>query len=196
MTQKTRRFGNVRAGVGLAASFLMLVFISGTGVVAFGQQSPPEPTTEVVAAVTPVVHPDETQSRPSTVMTEPESPRGVFRQQESHQEEPGQQEPYEVHMLDAPPRLMNVAAAVTRMRTLYPQALLDAGISGKVLVSLVIGPDGTVVPESIKVEESTNADFNGPSVRLVEQFRFEAGKVDGVAVHTAVMMPIAWHSEL
>lgn len=70
-----------------------------------------------------------------------------------------------------PPRVASTAAPV------YPQALRDAGIGGRVVVRGVIGIDGRV-ESAVVVRSSGNSTLDNNAIRAFYKWRFSAAKND------------------
>jgi TonB family protein len=64
----------------------------------------------------------------------------------------------------------------------YPADLKVAGVEGKVLVSLVINPDGLV--RELKVEQATNEVFAEAAKQALEKWKFKPAIKDGVPVNS------------
>lgn len=68
----------------------------------------------------------------------------------------------------------------------YPSLLRRAGIEGYVDVRYIVHTDGTVVPASIVVVESSHAQFEQAAVKSVRQALFRPGRMGGIAVRVLV----------
>ncbi|MDQ5977339.1 MAG: hypothetical protein QG602_311, partial [Verrucomicrobiota bacterium] len=80
--------------------------------------------------------------------------------------------------LDSPPK------ALTRKSPAYPAELREAGIEGRVVVSMVIDTNGRVV--QAEVEKSTHQGFEFAALRAVQEWQFEPGRKGGRQVNTRV----------
>lgn len=80
-----------------------------------------------------------------------------------------------------------------RARTVpaYPYALRVNSIGGSMLLSLLVGPDGTVARTDVL--KATNQLFAEAAVQAVAKWRFIAGQKNGTAVASVVIVPIWFH---
>lgn len=104
-------------------------------------------------------------------------------------------EPYSPAELDSPPRLNNVRDAQREMEVRYPKILRDAGIGGKVLAEMVIRPDGTVDPASIRIKEASHERFAEATIGLIQTFRYSPGVLGDSQVPVLIQMPISWRAD-
>ncbi|HEX8392044.1 MAG TPA: TonB family protein [Longimicrobium sp.] len=74
----------------------------------------------------------------------------------------------------------------------YPTLLRDAGVSGRVVLEVVVDESGRVRPNSARVIEASHPQFGEASIRAAERFRFRPAKIGGVAVPVRVTVPIVW----
>lgn len=74
----------------------------------------------------------------------------------------------------------------------YPPNLRDSGISGRVLLEVVVDENGRVRARSAKVVETTHAQFGDAAIRAAERLRFQPAKLGGVPVPVRVVIPIVW----
>jgi len=81
-----------------------------------------------------------------------------------------------------PPKPIFVAAPV------YPQELIDEGITGKVLLEFVVTADGSV--DEAKVIKTDNEGFNASAIACVEQWKFEPATQAGEAISFKVRLPL------
>lgn len=89
---------------------------------------------------------------------------------------------YEMSALDQKPRIKSRVAAV------YPATLKEKGITGEVVVSFVIDPDGKV--KDVGVVGATRVDFVDAAVAAVKQWKFRPGWKDGHPVNTRAEVTI------
>ena len=80
--------------------------------------------------------------------------------------------------LDSPPK------SIARKAPLYPAEMREAGIDGRVVVSMVIDTNGRVV--ETRIEESSHRGFEFAALRAVQQWQFEPGRKGGRPVNTRV----------
>lgn len=86
--------------------------------------------------------------------------------------------------LDDPPRTRAQAAPV------YPSEARTAGLEGEVMVEFVVDESGRVM--HARVTNSTHAMFEGPTLRAVQNWRFEPGKKLGRAVRFRMVVPVVF----
>lgn len=79
-----------------------------------------------------------------------------------------------------PVRLLNEGAAVRRMRTVYPPALLAGGVRGDVIVEVSVDADGRV--QSAIDVQANNDQFRGPALTIAQELRFTAPPAAGATV--------------
>ena len=81
---------------------------------------------------------------------------------------------------------------------IYPEDLYEAQVEGLVLLHLFINEDGTLVPESTRVEESSGfAQLDSAALQSVDLLQFAPAQRDGVPVATAFVQPVHFrHPEL
>jgi outer membrane biosynthesis protein TonB len=74
----------------------------------------------------------------------------------------------------------------------YPQMLLEAGVGGVVraAAAAVVGTDGRVEPGSVEILSSTNRAFEAPVRYMIQNCTFDAGRMNGVRVETAVRFAV------
>ena len=77
----------------------------------------------------------------------------------------------------------------------YPVALREAGTSGRVVVSFIIGADGRVEATSMAVVFATDEGFVPPTLETIRSCRFQPGQLNGVPVRVRVQMPINFSVE-
>ena len=75
----------------------------------------------------------------------------------------------------------------------YPAQLKRDGVSGMVVVNVVIDADGSV--EEVEVRKSTNSEFDAPAVEAVKQWRFKPAKKDGNAIRSKVALPLKFSAD-
>jgi TonB family protein len=72
-----------------------------------------------------------------------------------------------------PLRLRSRAALARDIAALYPSGLRDRGITGDVLVNILILHDGRVDTASVQLEHATDSAFVEPAVAVAKRLRFE-----------------------
>ena len=70
-------------------------------------------------------------------------------------------------VLDRIPRIVACGGPLA-----YPAGLRKAHITGRVLLDVVIGPDGSPERQNVWVEESTNSGFNKAALAFLRSCRF------------------------
>lgn len=75
----------------------------------------------------------------------------------------------------------------------YPEQLKREGVSGMVVVNVIIETDGTVA--EVEVRKSTNSDFEAPALEAVKNWRFRPAKKDGQAIRTKVALPLKFSAD-
>ena len=74
----------------------------------------------------------------------------------------------------------------------YPALLQQAGIQGRVMVQFIIDTAGRVEASSIKVLESPNPGFDGPSRGYIMRAVFRPARVHGRPVRVLVTLPVLY----
>jgi TonB family protein len=72
----------------------------------------------------------------------------------------------------------------------YPPLLKDAGIEGHVIIEVVIGIDGHPEPDSFRIIESTNKQFERAAKDAVMSSLYRPGRMRGQAVRVLVRQPV------
>jgi protein TonB len=70
----------------------------------------------------------------------------------------------------------------------YPAKLEAEGISGMVVVNIVVDADGEV--EDVVVRKSTHSAFEKPAMDAVRKWRFKPARKDGDAIRSKVALPL------
>jgi TonB family protein len=78
----------------------------------------------------------------------------------------------------------------TRVAPEYPKELMEAGITGEVLVEFVVDENGSVVEAF--AASSSDQGFEAAAVAAVEKWKFNAGLKGGRPVNTRLQQPIAF----
>lgn len=74
----------------------------------------------------------------------------------------------------------------------YPESERSSGVTGRVMVQFVVGPNGRVEPGSIKVLESTSSAFAAAVREVLPRHRFSPAKIGGKAVRQIVQQPFVF----
>jgi protein TonB len=88
---------------------------------------------------------------------------------------------------DTPPRPLKTKAPR------YPEQLRADGVSGAVLVALVIDEGGKVIAS--EVTKASNDGFRSPALEAVRTWTFEPAKVAGKPVRAKVSIPLNFSAE-
>lgn len=75
----------------------------------------------------------------------------------------------------------------------YPDKLRSEGVSGVVVVKIVIDVNGKVIAQ--EVAKTSNEAFNGPALEAVRNWVFEPAAVAGKAVRAKVSVPLKFEVE-
>ena len=81
-----------------------------------------------------------------------------------------------------------------RTNTRYPAAAQKAGIEGRVIVSFIVEPNGSV--SNVEIVRSVDTDLDQEALRVVRQMpKWKAGKQDGNTVRVKFHLPIKFMLE-
>ena len=105
---------------------------------------------------------------------------------------PGWREVFDPSMVESLPEMENRAEVDRLLRRQYPTVLLDAGVTGKVVLEMVVRADGSVEPGSVRVVTATHERFEEASIRVAEKMRFRPARIGDEAVAVRVTLPIDW----
>lgn len=75
----------------------------------------------------------------------------------------------------------------------YPAELKRDGVSGMVVVSLVVDSDGSVT--DVAISKSTHKEFEAPAVDAVRKWKFKPAKKAGNAIRSKVALPLKFSAE-
>jgi periplasmic protein TonB len=78
------------------------------------------------------------------------------------------------------------------MRRLYPSALQDAGVGGRVVVQFVVGSNGRVDMSTVKIMSSSHDGFDSPTREALKEFRFTPARMGDRQVRMLTQLPIVW----
>ena len=96
----------------------------------------------------------------------------------------------EVHtVVDQIPEIIGGMAALAE-KIKYPQEAYDAGIEGKVFVSVVVDPEGNIT--ETKVVRSDAEELNDAAVSAFDNLKFEPGIHEGEKVSVKITIPITF----
>lgn len=97
---------------------------------------------------------------------------------------------YEVHQVEVLPQAQNAPEYAEALRQAYPPHLREAGVSGTVQMSFIVGPDGRV--RDVHVLSASDSAFSAPSVQAMSVLRFVPAQAGGRPVAVRVEQPIHW----
>jgi TonB family protein len=72
----------------------------------------------------------------------------------------------------------------------YPDSLREAGISGRVVIELIVDASGRAEPTSLRVVSLTHRDFAAPALEVTLKSEFCPGIFAGHPVRVRVLMPL------
>jgi protein TonB len=75
----------------------------------------------------------------------------------------------------------------------YPSELRQAGVSGLVVIAVVIDEKGDVVASEVK--KSSQFEFEAPALKAIAQWKFKPAKLGDNAVKALVSIPIRFNAE-
>ena len=72
----------------------------------------------------------------------------------------------------------------------YPHLARRQCVTGRVIVQVIVGPDGRAEASSLGVRQSVEPSIDRAALDYMSQASFKPGKVHGVAVRTLVNIPV------
>lgn len=84
------------------------------------------------------------------------------------------------------------AVVLTQGRPVYPPRLSTLGISGRVVLEFVVDSAGNVEGSSVRIVESTLAEFEPAAKAAIAASRFRAARVRGQAVRQLVRQAVSF----
>jgi protein TonB len=108
---------------------------------------------------------------------------------------PASDGPVEASEVDVLPDITNRSEIERYLRSHYPPLLRDAGVTGRVTVTMIIDETGRVEPGSVSVVNATSEGFRDASVKAAERFRFRPARLGGKPVSVLIAVPIEWKLE-
>ncbi|HEX8672556.1 MAG TPA: TonB family protein [Longimicrobium sp.] len=175
--------------------------VYGVGGMGGGDPSPAAPDSAAVARTDSAPSDSVQVDTQQTTLVEPDSePPPPFTDTAAAVEEPptepADENPvYDVGSLDETPELRNRRDVERSAQRSYPRFLRDAGVSGDVIVSFVIGQDGNVEPGSIQVVNDVNPAFADAAREVAVRMRFTPGRIRGEPVRAQAQVPINFRAE-
>jgi TonB family protein len=97
---------------------------------------------------------------------------------------------YELAVPDEQPAFRNRARFARQIQARFPPELRASGISGGAVVHFRILENGTVAPESVRVELATEPRFGEAAVSVIRDTRFRPAKVNGRPVKIWMTLPV------
>jgi TonB family protein len=73
---------------------------------------------------------------------------------------------------------------------LYPEALRQQGIEGRVMVEIVIDTTGRAEPDSVRARYASHLELIAPSLAVVAHCRYRPGRINGRPVRVRVRVPV------
>jgi protein TonB len=104
----------------------------------------------------------------------------------------GQSDIYLPGQLTSAPKIVSMADASRVIQMAYPENLRSRGIGGTVQLQFVIGPDGRVEEETIRVVVAAEDELGEAAKRAAAKLEFSAPKVKDASVRVRVMLPIVF----
>lgn len=104
----------------------------------------------------------------------------------------GQSDIYLPGQLTSAPRIVSMADASRVIQMAYPENLRSRGIGGTVQLQFVIGPDGRVEEETIRVVVAAEEELGEAAKRAAAKLEFSPPKVQDASVRVRVMLPIVF----
>ncbi|HEX8362962.1 MAG TPA: TonB family protein [Longimicrobium sp.] len=102
---------------------------------------------------------------------------------------------YDVGSVDEPPELRNRRDVIRMLERSYPDAMRDARVSGDVILSFIVDPEGRVEPGTIQAVNSADPQFVEAARRVAERMRFRPGRVRDEPVRTSVQVPVSFRPD-
>ena len=99
---------------------------------------------------------------------------------------------YTASAVDRVAELRNRNDLATAMRRLYPTALREAGVGGRVVVQFVVSAEGRVNAGSIRIISAAHPQLGEQTRRAVADFRFRPAQKGNRNVRQLVQMAIDW----
>ncbi len=72
----------------------------------------------------------------------------------------------------------------------YPEGLRRAGITGRVVLQVVVGADGRPVQHTLSVVQAEYRDFVAVALKAVQSMHFEPGRIEQCDVPVLVRLPV------
>ncbi|MFL5385538.1 MAG: energy transducer TonB [Longimicrobiaceae bacterium] len=99
---------------------------------------------------------------------------------------------YELSGVDRQPELANRAEVAAALSRFYPEALRDAGITGRVNVRFRVLEDGSVDVSSLVATGSPEPGFSAAALEVVKRMRFRPARVGEKAVAVWIDVPVTF----
>lgn len=91
-----------------------------------------------------------------------------------------------------PPRLVNRREVVLALERLYPRRLKERNVEGEVVAMFVIGTDGRVEMDSVRLTSMSDPGFVGAARHGLARMRFRPAELDGARVRVRATLPLQW----
>ena len=89
---------------------------------------------------------------------------------------------------DVTPKVDEAPVPIQTPPPKYPESLRKGGITGLVLVTLVIDENGSVIASEVK--KTSNEAFNAPALEALANWKFKPAKLGDKAVKVRVSLPV------
>lgn len=95
-------------------------------------------------------------------------------------------------LLAEPPRMANQGEITRLLVRLYPWRLRATGVQGDVTLTFIIGLDGRVEMNSVKVVSAAHPDLTEPTLRALAGMRFRPGRLARKPVRVRASLLVRW----
>ena len=99
---------------------------------------------------------------------------------------------YAPGQLTSAPKIVSMDDASRTIQMSYPEHLRSRGVGGTVQLQFIIGPDGRVEEESIRIVVASVQELGEAAVRAAAKLEFSPPKVKDAPVRVRVMLPIVF----
>lgn len=90
------------------------------------------------------------------------------------------------------PKIASPARVQSLIQRSYPAELRNRGVGGRVQVQFIVGADGKVEPQSVRVVATTTPALADAAAEVAKHLEFSPGIKDGTPVRTQVILPIVY----
>lgn len=96
--------------------------------------------------------------------------------------------------VQVPPKVASPGEVADMVRRSYPPMLQERGLGGSVQIQVVVGADGKVEAESVKVLAATVAVLGDAAKKVASRIPFTPATKDGQPVRCRVIIPITYRA--